>query len=53
MKIEMSTHPLVTLSPGAHVITLTVTDSDGSTAVKTISLSAGDLVFLPVIRKDR
>ena len=32
---------LVFLSPGPHIITLTVTDSDGNTAVKTIRLSAG------------
>ncbi len=40
---------VVILSPGSHIITLKVTDSDGNTAVKTIRLSAGDRVFLPLI----
>jgi hypothetical protein len=40
---------LVILSPGPHVIMLTVTDSDGNTAVKTIRLSTGNQVFLPTI----
>lgn len=40
---------LVILSPGPHVITLTVTDSDGNSAVKTIRLSAGDRLFLPMV----
>jgi len=44
---------LVILSPGAHVITLRVTDSDGNTAVKTMRLSAGDRVFLPLIWRAR
>jgi len=39
----------VILSPGPHVIRLTVTDSDGNTAIKTIRLSAGYQVFLPTI----
>ena len=40
---------LVILSPGPHVITLTVTDSDGNTAVKTIRLSAGSQQFMPLM----
>jgi len=44
---------LVILSPGPHVITLTVMDSDGNTVVKTIRLSAGYQVFLPTILRVR
>lgn len=40
---------LVILSPSPHVITLTVTDSDGNTTVQTIRLSAGAQQFLPLI----
>jgi hypothetical protein len=40
---------LVILSPGPHIITLMVTDSDGNNAVKTIRLSAGDRLFLPMV----
>jgi|GEM_PF-1982875 len=49
----MLTTNLALLSPGPHVITLTVTDSDGSTAVKTIRLSAGDRLFLPTVLRGR
>jgi protocatechuate 3,4-dioxygenase beta subunit len=44
---------LVILSPGPHVITLTVTDSDGNSAVKTIRLSAGSQQFMPLILRSR
>ena len=44
---------LVILSPGPHIITLTAMDSDGNTAVKTIRLSAGHQVLLPMVLRGR
>lgn len=44
---------LVILSSGPHVLTLTVTDSDGNTAVKTIRLSAGSQQFMPLIYRSQ
>jgi len=40
---------LVILSPGPHVIALTVTDSDGNTAAETIHLFVGYQQFLPAV----
>jgi len=42
---------LVILSPGPHVITLTVTDSDGNTAVETIRISAGSQHSMPLMSR--
>jgi hypothetical protein len=44
---------LVILSPGPHVITLMVTDSDGNTAVDTMQVSAGYRQFLPTVLRNR
>lgn len=44
---------LVILSPGPHVITLTVRDSDGNTTVKTLRISAGSQQFMPLIYRSQ
>jgi len=44
---------LVILSPGPHVITLTVTDSDGNTAVDTTRLFVGHQQFLPTVLRSQ
>ena len=42
---------LVTLSPGRHTITLTATDSQGNTAVASMSIFAGQRSHLPLIMR--
>jgi hypothetical protein len=42
---------LVTLSPGRHVITLAAADKDGNTATSSITVFAGDRIYLPVIKR--
>jgi hypothetical protein len=42
---------LAMLSPGAHIITLTATDSDGNQGAATLDLYVGYKLYLPVIRR--
>lgn len=44
---------ITTLSPGAHSLTLTATDSDGASASATVNLFAGTRLFLPLSLRDR
>lgn len=44
---------ITTLSPGAHTLTLTATDSNGASASATVNLYAGTRLFLPLSLQDR